>query len=74
MKMFGKENEMENKSWIPDMIQNKEELGSSASGIEGIYPGVEIESIEELERLLEAMKKSYERETGKDFEEWLKNL
>jgi len=49
-------------------------LGSSASGIEGIYPGVEIESIEELERLLEAMKKSYERETGKDFEEWLKNL
>ena len=65
---------MESKSWIPDMIQDKEKLGSSASGIEGIYPGVEIKSIEELERLLEAMKKSYERETGKDFEEWVNSI
>ena len=56
------------------MIQDKEKLGSSASGIEGIYPGVEIKSIEELERLLEAMKKSYERETGKDFEEWVNSI
>lgn len=65
---------MGERNWIPDIIQNKEELGSSASGIEGVYPGIEIESIEELERLLEAMKKSYERETGKDFEEWVNSI
>lgn len=65
---------MGERNWIPDMIQNKEELGSSASGIEGVYPGIEIESMEELERLFEVMKKSYERETGKDFEEWVNSI
>ena len=55
---------MEDKKWIPDIVQGKEKLDSFASGIEGVYPQVEIESMEELERLFEAMKKSYERETG----------
>ena len=65
---------MGERNWIPDMIQNKEELGSSASGIEGVYPGIEIKSMEELERLFEAMKKSYEKETGKNFEEWVNSI
>ena len=65
---------MSKRNWILDMIQNKEELGSSASGIEGVYPGIEIKSMEELERLFEAMKKSYKKETGKDFEKWVNSI
>ena len=56
------------------MIQGKEKLDSYGSGIEGVYPQIEIESMEELERLFEAMKKSYERETGKNFEDLLEEL
>lgn len=65
---------MGERNWIPDMIQDKEKLDSYSSGIEGAYPQIEIESMEELERLFEAMKKSYERETGKDFEEWVNSI
>ena len=39
-----------------------------------VYPGIEIKSMEELERLFEAMKKSYEKETGKNFEEWVNSI
>ena len=62
------------------MTQNKEKVIPQVESKEFIrgqrqkVPGIQMESMEESKKLFEAMKKSYEKETGKDFEEWVNSI